>query len=122
MADSEQIIALLTSIKNDQGEIKQALRAIYGDTENQDDLIKKIGKSITTEIRTDMQKLERSLKEMETKIGSIPKILESLTKLITINQQLNPGYIKEIKDDVDFIRHEYYTLETKLNNISQKIR
>ncbi|MGE3278930.1 MAG: hypothetical protein AB7J40_04015 [Candidatus Altimarinota bacterium] len=112
MTNEEQIIKSLE-------EIKQALRHIYGEGEQQDTLITNIEKNVKATMQYEIAKIQKSIDAISLKIGNMTKLADSLDNLIKMISKID---FSDMKSDIDRIRNQLITFESKLNNIDRKIR
>jgi hypothetical protein len=111
MAYEEQVLKMLE-------EIKQALKHIYGEGEDQDDLITSIERSIKSGFQLEIGKLQREIAAINTKLNSLPKLVETLTTLSKTVERLDLG---DMKSDIDRIRNQLVNFEAKLTSIDRKV-
>lgn len=99
-------------------EIKLALRHIYGEGEQQDTLITNIEKNVKSTVQYEIAKMQRSIDAINQKLASMSKLGESLENLVKTMSRVD---FSDMKSDVDRIRNQLITFESKLNNIDRKV-
>jgi septation ring formation regulator EzrA len=109
-------------------EIKQALKVIYGENEEQDGLINSLGRSITRNLGSELTKINASLDKLTRIMTSIEDIQYKLTNLAKFDEKISKVAamvskidLNNLEENIARIQSTLVTYDGKLTSIYRKL-
>lgn len=109
-------------------EIKQALKVIYGENEEQDGLINSLGRSITRNLGSELNKINASLDKLTRIMTSIEDIQYKLTNLAKFDEKISKVAamvskidLNNLEENIARIQSTLVTYDGKLTSIYRKL-
>lgn len=109
-------------------EIKQALKVIYGENEEQDGLINSLGRSITRNLGSELNKINESLDKLTRIMTSIEDIQYKLTNLAKFDEKISRVAamvskidLNNLEENIARIQSTLVTYDGKLTSIYRKL-
>lgn len=109
-------------------EIKQALKVIYGENEEQDGLINSLGRSITRNLGSELYKITtaleglnriaRSIEDIQLKLSSLAKFDEKISKVAAMVSKID---LNNLEENIERIQTTLVTYDGKLTSIYRKL-
>lgn len=120
MTNEEKILATLE-------DIKQALKVIYGEGEEQEDMINRLGRTFTrnlghevSKLSTTLEKLDKifhAIEDIQYKLKELPKLQDNIHRLTTLITKID---LNNLERSIDRIEQTLISFDGKLTSIYRK--